>query len=190
MKKIISAKFIKGVVGEDKILDNGLAQVAFIGRSNVGKSSTINIITDEEDLARVSALPGRTQEINIFLINDGFYLVDLPGYGYSKASKDDRQWLFELINWYLFNKKYQQKKIVIIIDANIGPSKDDLEIIAELEAHGKNILIAANKIDKIKKSELKKQSDKIRQIFNDHEIVFYSTKTGVGVDELIAAVLK
>ncbi|MEI7452069.1 MAG: ribosome biogenesis GTP-binding protein YihA/YsxC [Candidatus Falkowbacteria bacterium] len=188
--KITSAQFIKGVVGEDKILDNGISQVAFIGRSNVGKSSTINTITGEKELARVSALPGRTQEINIFFINEKFYLVDLPGYGYSKASKDDRQWLFELVNWYLFNDHYQQKKIVVIIDANIGPSKDDLEIISELEERGKNILIAANKIDKIKKSELKKQCDKIRNIFNDHEIVFYSTKTGAGVDELIDAVLK
>jgi len=187
---IISAKFIKGVVGEDKILDNGILQVAFIGRSNVGKSSTINVLTKVKELARVSALPGRTQEINIFLINDRFYLVDLPGYGFSKASKEDREWLFELINWYLFNERYQQKKIVLIIDANVGPSKDDLEILAALESRGKTILIAANKIDKIKKSEFKKQSDKIRKLVGDHEIVFYSTKTGVGVDALSAAVVK
>ena len=186
--KILSAKFIKGVVGEDKILDNGIPQVAFIGRSNVGKSSTINALTGTKDLARVSALPGRTQEINVFLINDNFYLIDLPGYGFAKTSKEDRDWLFELINWYLFNTRVEQKKIVVIIDANIGPSKDDLEIISALTARGKNILIAANKVDKIKKSELKKQSDKIRQLIGDHEIVFYSTKTGVGMSDLIMAI--
>ena len=84
---ITSAIFVKGLVGDDEILNDGKDQVAFIGRSNVGKSSVINSLVNKKDLARTSSFPGRTQEINVFLINKDFYLVDLPGYGFAKGSK-------------------------------------------------------------------------------------------------------
>ena len=183
--KIISAKFIKTVVGEDAILQDKTPQVAFIGRSNVGKSSTINALVKQKGLAIVSALPGRTQGVNVFLINEAFYLIDLPGYGYAKLSKTDRAWLHDLINWYLFNKKFEQKKIALIIDANVGPTKDDLELLHELEDQNKNILVIANKIDKIKKSEYFKQCNKIKELIGYHEIIFYSSKTGIGIPEII-----
>lgn len=186
---IVSSKFIKTVVGEDSVLLNGIPQVAFIGRSNVGKSSTINALVKQKGLAIVSASPGRTQGVNIFLINEDFYLVDLPGYGFAKLSKTDRAWLHELINWYLFNKKFEQKKIVLIIDAKIGPTPDDLELLHELEAQNKNILVIANKIDKIKKSEYFKQCNKIKELIGYHEIIFYSSKTGTGIKEIINQIL-
>src|SRR3989344_2302589 len=100
--QITSAEFVKGVVGEDEILTDGTPQIAFIGRSNVGKSSVINSLAQKKDLARTSAFPGRTQEINLFLINRSFYLVDLPGYGYAKMSKEKQFELQDLIAWYLF----------------------------------------------------------------------------------------
>jgi len=182
--KITSAKFIKGIVRDDETLKDGLPQVAFIGRSNVGKSSTINSLTGQKNLARTSSTPGRTQEINLFLINKSFYLVDLPGYGFSKVSKESKEELFELVNWYLFTSGYEQKMVVLIIDANIGATESDLEILRALEEHGKNIIIIANKIDKIKKSAYAKQIQTIRDAVGKHKVVPYSSKKGIGISDL------
>lgn len=188
--KIQTAEFIKSVVGPDKILDDGRPQIALIGRSNVGKSSTINILTKSRGLARTSALPGRTQEVNIFLINKSFYLVDLPGYSFAKISRADRNWLHRLIDWYLFNDQYTQQKIVLIIDFKVGPTADDLEMLQALEQRSKPILVIANKIDKVKKSEVKNQIVKIQTLVGSHKIVFYSAKTGDGINDLINEIFK
>jgi len=186
---ITSAKFIKTAVGDDAVFLDNTPQIAFIGRSNVGKSSTINALTKQKGLAIVSASPGRTQGLNVFLINEKFYLVDLPGYGFAKLSKTDRDWLHELINWYLFNPKFQQKTIVQIIDAHVGPTKDDMELLQTMEQHNKNILVIANKIDKIKKSQYANQCQKIKDLIGYHEIIFYSSKTGVGISEIVNKIL-
>jgi GTP-binding protein len=185
----LSAEFIKGVVGEDVILDSNYPQIAFIGRSNVGKSSTINSLVKQKGLARTSALPGRTQQINIFLLNDSIYLADLPGYGFAKASKADQKWIFKLINWYLFNSGYEQKKVVMIIDAKIGPTRDDLDMLEALEAREKNIVIVANKVDKLKKADYKKQLAKIQEEIGLHIVIPYSAEKGIGVDSLIREIL-
>jgi len=100
--KIKTAVFVRGVTNEGNMVHDDIPQVAFIGRSNVGKSSVINSICNNKKLARSSAMAGRTQEINLFLINDSFYLVDLPGYGYARGSRDNRQLITERINWYFF----------------------------------------------------------------------------------------
>ncbi len=188
--RITSAKFIKGIVRDDEALKNGIPQVAFIGRSNVGKSSTINALTKQKGLARTSSAPGRTKEINLFLINESFYLVDLPGYGFSGGSKESKEQLFELVNWYLFTSGYEQKIIVLIIDANIGATENDLEILHALKDHNKNIVIAANKIDKIKKSDYIKQIQKIQEVIGNHKLVPYSSKKGIGISELTKEITK
>lgn len=185
--KIISAKFVRGITGEDKIFDNNIPQIAFIGRSNVGKSSTINSLVGQKGLAKTSATPGRTQQINVFLINEQFYLVDLPGYGFAKLSKADRQWLQELINWYFFNPKHQQRQIALIIDALIGPTNDDLEMLSAMDEHKKNVVVVANKADKIKKSQYKQQLEKIQAKVGGHRVFPYSAKTGQGGKELAEA---
>lgn len=187
--EINSAKFIKTAVGEDQVFLDGLPQIALIGRSNVGKSSTINALTKQKGLAIVSSSPGRTQGLNIFLINNERYLVDLPGYGFAKLSKSDRQWLHELINWYLFNNNFQQRLIVQIIDAEIGPTKDDLELLAILKEQHKPVLVLANKIDKIKKSKYASQCQKIQQQLGAVELMFYSSKTNSGIKEVITRIL-
>lgn len=186
---IVSAKFLKTIVGPDPLFLDPRPQIAFIGRSNVGKSSTINALTKQKGLAIVSAAPGRTQGLNAFLINDNCYLIDLPGYGFAKLSKTDRAWLHDLINWYLFNREFNQKIIVQIIDANIGPTADDLELLRALEARGKNILVLANKIDKLKKSEYSKKCQKIKDLIGHHEVLFYSSKTGSGISEITHKIL-
>ncbi|MCX6755470.1 MAG: ribosome biogenesis GTP-binding protein YihA/YsxC [Candidatus Nomurabacteria bacterium] len=182
--KITSAKFVKGVVGDDEILGNGIPQIAFIGRSNVGKSSVINSLTGVKDLARTSSFPGRTQEINLFLINTKFYLVDLPGYGYAKMSNAGRDAIAELISSYFFHSTYVQEKVVLIIDAVVGFTDKDLGMLRALEEHDKNIIIVANKIDKLKKSELNKQLKKIGDMTMGHIIIPYSALKKIGIKEL------
>jgi GTP-binding protein len=182
--KIQSAEFIKGLRGEDEILTDGKSQVAFIGRSNVGKSSVINSLVNRRDLAHSSSKPGKTVEINFFLINKDFYLVDLPGYGYAKASLEERDNLRKLIYWYLLYANVDQKKIVLIIDAKIGPTDQDLEILRRLSEAEKNIIIIANKVDKLKSSEKIKQLAKIQKLVGDHKVIPYSAEEKIGVGEL------
>lgn len=188
--KITSATFMRGLSGTDDILEDGVPQVAFIGRSNVGKSSVINSLTGQEGLARTSSFPGRTQEINVFLINKSLYLLDLPGYGYAQASREGRERLQKLIYWYLFDSPYRQKKVVLIIDANVGPTKDDLAMLRGLIDHHKDIVIVANKVDKIKKSEYESKFQALRDAIGNHAIVPYSAKKEIGISDLADEILK
>ena len=183
--KILSAEFIKSIVGEDEILDDGIPQVTFIGRSNVGKSSVINSLVGRRDLAHSSATAGRTKQINFFFINKNFYLVDLPGYGFAVHSLAIRKELRRLIFWYLLHANVDQKKVVLIIDAKVGPTDDDLEMLRRLEDNNKNILVVANKIDKVKKTELVKQLRNIAEFIGPHKIIPYSATEKIGVEELI-----
>jgi GTP-binding protein len=186
---ISSAKFIKGILGPDVALENNFPQVAFVGRSNAGKSSIINSLTKQKNLARVSVNPGRTQEINLFLINNSSYFLDLPGYGYAKASKEAQAELKKVIEGYLFNSAYRQKKVVLVIDAAIGPTELDLEMLYLLEKHAKNILILANKIDKVNHMAQKKQLAVIAKKVGDHLVVAYSAQKRIGIGELLGEIL-
>lgn len=178
--QITSAKFVKGIVKADELLDGELPQIAFIGRSNVGKSSVINSLTNQKDLAITSSFPGRTRQINLFLINNSFYLLDLPGYGYVRDSRAAREQFFKLIDWYLFESPYQQKKVVLIIDANIGPTDADLEMLQALDEFQKDMVIVANKIDKIKKSKYAGRLQEIKDLVGEHKIIPYSSYDKIG----------
>lgn len=188
--EIRSAIFIKGVVGPDEVLEEAKHQIAFIGRSNAGKSSVINSLTKQKDLARTSSFPGRTREINVFLINKSHYFIDLPGYGYARLSGHERKDLKALINWYLFESGYEQKKVVLIIDADVGLTENDLEMICCLDDEQKDIVIVANKIDKIKKPVYSKQLKKIQDMAGAHKVIFYSSEKRIGVTDLINEILK
>ena len=183
--RIRSAKFIKGVVADDDILGDGKPHVAFIGRSNVGKSSVINSLAFEKGLARTSSFPGRTKEINIFLLNKSLYLVDLPGYGYVRGSKENQTRLHNLIYWYLLDSEYEQKKVVLIIDANVGFTEDDVRMLHSLTMKKKDIVIIANKIDKMRPMARAAQLEKIHQGAPQHTIIPYSSKTKTGVNALL-----
>jgi len=185
--KIISAVFKKGLKGDDEILDDGRPQVAFIGRSNAGKSSVINSITRVKDLARTSSFPGRTTELNVFMINNSFYLVDLPGYGYAKASFESWKKLNDLVYWYLFNSRFQPK-VVLIIDASVGPTESDMGMLQSLEDKGVEIIVVANKIDKIKRSQYKKQLGMIESEMIGHKVIPFSSKVKIGIDELTSEI--
>ena len=182
---VASAVFVKAIVEEDEELERDIPQIAFIGRSNVGKSSLINALTRQKGLAKISSFPGRTAQIILFLINKSHFLVDLPGYGFAKASREKREQYQKLIDWYLFESGYPQKKVVLIIDANVGVTDSDVTMLENLERHGKDIVVVANKIDKIKKSVYDEQMKRIQEIVGKHKIVPLSTKTKVGVGTLI-----
>lgn len=186
--KIESTRFIKSIVSDDAIMEDGIPQIAFVGRSNVGKSSLINSLTGTE-LSRTSSFPGRTAQINFFLVNDSVYFVDLPGYGFAKTSGAKREEMSNLISTYLFNRVYKQKKIVLIIDANVGMTKQDVEMFEELQAHKKDFIIALSKVDKLSQSEAHHNIVAIKKITGDTELFEFSSKTKKGIDKLVEAVL-
>lgn len=188
--KITSAEFVKGVVGTDEVLESHIPQVAFIGRSNSGKSSVLNTLANKKGLARTSSLPGRTQMINLFLINKSLYFVDLPGYGFAKLPKETQQWLQKLIFWYLFKAEYKQKAVVMIIDANVGLTELDKEMFFSLQAQEKYIVIVANKIDKIKKSLLQEKLQDIQDFVGDCLVIPYSATKKIGVNLLTNEIFK
>ena len=192
--KIRSAKIMRGVTGTDEILEDGVPQVAFIGRSNVGKSSTINSLVGQTNLARTSSFPGRTQELNVFLITpekgSPFYLVDLPGNGFAQGAISKQEQILKLIRWYLTDSGIEQKKVVLIIDASIGATASDLEMFRILQVDNKDIVVVANKIDKIKKSEYVKRLRTIEGAFRGHKVIPFSAEKKIGVGELADEISK
>jgi GTP-binding protein len=186
--KITSAIFMRGILGSNKILDEKKPQIAFIGRSNVGKSSLLNSLTGKKELAISSKTPGRTKEINVFLINETHHFMDLPGYGYAKANAQTLEKLSKLVYWYIFDSEYNPK-VVLLIDAEIGPTKDDLAVLRELEKAGRDIVIVLNKVDKIRKSQYLNQLKKLSTLFTGHKLFPYSSKSKIGSEELITELL-
>jgi GTP-binding protein len=186
--KILSATFIKGLTEDDEILFDGTPQIAFLGRSNVGKSSVINSIVQRKDLAFSSPTPGLTKVVNVFHINKSFYLIDVPGYGFAKGSKDARSEMQRIITWYALHPVIEQKKIILIIDAKVGVTESDAEMLGMLEEAGKDVIIVANKIDKLKKNELKPALEAIADRVHPYPIIPYSATEKIGVGELIKAI--
>ena len=185
--KIETAEFVKGIRGTDEILNDRRPHVAFIGRSNVGKSSLINSLTRKDKLVKSSSLPGKTREINFFLINDEMYFVDLPGYGFAKIKGTQREKLRKMILWYLFDEELGgvDRKVVLIIDFKVGPSEFDLEMLYLLKESGLDYVVVANKIDKISKGARMKQFKKISEKIESDGILLYSAKTNEGREELL-----
>ncbi len=177
-------------MGDDEVLHNDVRQVAFIGRSNVGKSSVINNLAQRKDLAHSSPTPGRTRQINVYLINKSFYLVDLPGYGFAKGSKQDRNELKKLIDWYLFDAGINQSVIVLIIDAKVGMTDLDHDMLDLLEEAGKKVVVIANKVDKVKKSEYQKNMKAIQEAADPYPVIPYSALEKFGVGELINQIVQ
>jgi GTP-binding protein len=181
--KITSAKFVKGVVGPDESIENDTPQIAFIGRSNAGKSSLLNSLTNSKKLAITSNTPGRTKEINVFLINDTHYFMDLPGYGYARAGRATLEKLSQLIFWYLFESPHNPK-VVLLIDSVVGPTDDDMGMLRALEEVQMEVVVVANKVDKIKKSQYRNQLKKLSDQIKGHKLIPYSSKSKVGIQEL------
>lgn len=185
---IKSAQFVKGVVGSEGLPTDGKPQIAFVGRSNVGKSSLINSLTGRKGLAISSSKPGRTMQLNYFLVNEELYFVDLPGYGYAKTSLKHAEKMRRMIMWYLESGEARPDKVVLIIDAKVGPTKFDLEMMEMLQEQAHQVIVVANKADKVKSSEAVKQKRLIAEKIDSDNIVYYSTNTGQGKAELLAKI--
>ena len=186
--KIISAEFIKGIIGTDDILYNGKFQVAFMGRSNVGKSTLINSLTQKNNLARSSLDPGKTIRMDFFLINDRFYFVDFPGYGYARRSWEKREKLAKMILWYLMYSKVKNRLVVLIIDAKVGMTAYDLDMLKTVREEKIDHLIVVNKTDKLKMGQKEKQLAQIHSACRDSEVIEYSAKDKRGRKELLSKI--
>ncbi len=181
----LQAQFVKSINGTDKILFDRKPHIAFIGRSNVGKSSLINSLCGRKSLARSSSAPGKTTTIDFFDINSTHYFVDLPGYGFAHANNTSREHYRKLISWYLFRSGVTQKLAILIVDAKVGITDFDRETISLLTTSSIPFCCVANKIDKLKQGEKIKQMQLIQSILPSVPVIPYSTKTGEGKNELL-----
>lgn len=187
--KINSAKFIISNTDVRKCPNSPFPEYAFIGRSNVGKSSLINMLTNHKNLAKTSGKPGKTQLINHFLINESWYLVDLPGYGYAKVSKDKRQTFQKFIKDY-FNKRMQLACTFVLIDSRHEPQKIDLEFMEYLGENGIPFCIVFTKSDKLTRTGIDKNIAHYKKVMLEsweemptHFIT--SSESGKGKDEIL-----
>lgn len=184
---IRSAQFIKGILGTaDVSSDTKKPTFAFVGRSNVGKSSVINSLVNRRDLVRSSSTPGRTQEINYFLINEEIYFADLPGYGYAKIPSKQREKIRKLLAWFLGSAEVKIDAVVLIIDVNVGLKESDFDILELLHSIGRKVILVANKVDKSGKNAVHKQIGLIKQVVGACDLIPYSAKTKQGREELLA----
>jgi GTP-binding protein len=181
--KITSTEFIKSAFEESQWPSDMVPEVAFLGRSNVGKSSLINSLLGVRGLARTSSTPGRTQALNFFLINKRFRFVDLPGYGYARAPKQVRQTWGEMATDFLA-KRASLVLSIQIVDARHDPSKLDLQLDEWLSAHAKPRVVVATKSDKLSQNELRKSLERIERALQATSIIAYSAQTGRGRDAL------
>lgn len=181
--KITSAEFLKGIIGTDIILTDGVPEYAFVGRSNVGKSSVINSLVNRKDLVKTSNRPGKTTEINLFGINTKkCYFVDLPGYGYAKRSPKEKESIEKLILWYLMYSEASIFKVVLILDSKAGLTEFDEEMIHVLRDKGYPLIIVANKMDKLNQKETVAQLRAIKEAAHEAVVMPYSAVTA-GVKE-------
>ena len=184
--KIISAEFLTGAVSCKQYPDSECPELAFAGRSNVGKSSLINSLLNRKKLVKTSQTPGKTQEINFFKINNNFIFTDLPGYGFAKVPQPVRKRWGKMIEDYLL-KRETLLAVIFIIDLRRRPSQLDLSLQRWLEAHGVEYLLVGTKMDKLSQSEIKKQKDKLNVAYFDGgegELLVYSSKSSRGRKEL------
>jgi GTP-binding protein len=181
--KIVSAEFIKSVFAEEEWPRDEKPEIAFLGRSNVGKSSLINSLLGVKGLARTSSTPGRTQSLNFFLINNRFRFVDLPGYGYARVPKIIRASWGEMATNYLA-KRMQLVLSIQIVDSRHEPTTLDLQLNEWLAAHAKPRIVVATKSDKLSNNELRKNLERARHVINAERVIAYSAVTGKGRDEI------
>ena len=185
--KVTKAEFIKSAFTEDDWPKDSQPEVAFLGRSNVGKSSLINSVLAVRGLARTSSTPGRTQSLNFFSVNDRFKFVDFPGFGYARVPKNIKSTWGEMATAYLA-KRRQLVLSIHIVDSRHEPTKQDLQLHEWLEQSSKPQLIVATKSDKLSHNELKKNLQHIARVLDIDSVMAYSAKSGRGRNELWQAI--
>ncbi len=186
-----NAEFVRSVVSVADCPKDGLPQIAFAGKSNVGKSSVINRLLQRKNFARVGEAPGKTTHINFFCIDKKLYLVDLPGYGYAKVPKTEKERWGKLMEKY-FAAENTIDFGVMIVDARHKPTANDVTMAEYFKACGKPFVIVANKMDKLKKSEIEGNLACIRETLELPEevtLIPFSAQSGLGRDQLLSFIL-
>jgi len=185
-----NVEFVKSAADTGGLICDGLPQVVFSGRSNVGKSSVINRVLNRKNLARVASTPGKTVHINYFLIDKTAYFVDLPGYGYAKVSKSERDRWSRLMEGYFFGGGHITLG-VMIVDARHKPTADDMTMADWFTGSGCRLVIVANKTDKVKNSETEQNIARIREtlrLSEDTRIIPFSAEKGTNRADLISEI--
>ncbi len=183
---VATAAFVKSTVRSSDYPKDGRPEIAFLGRSNVGKSSLMNSLLGKKGLAKTSSTPGKTQMINYFDINGKFYFVDLPGYGFAKVPTRVKARWGRFVNAYLEHRE-PLRLVVLLVDSRHAPSTNDHQIMEQLDAAEVPTLLVATKIDKLKRSERKRNLARIQSALELPEeawIIPFSTVTGEGKKEL------
>lgn len=183
--KIGTAEFVRASAKPEDLLDDGAPEVAFVGRSNVGKSSLLNQLAGQR-IARTSSTPGRTRTVNWFRIDGKWWLVDLPGYGFARASKSDRQAWGEVVEAY-FARRPARGLAVQLVDAKVGATESDVGAHDWLRATGHELVLVATKVDRLKRGERARVLERIRQalgLTGGADLLAVSSVSGEGVREL------
>lgn len=181
--QVDSAEFIRSAFGHADFLRDGRPQVLFVGRSNVGKSSLLNRLLGKKALARVSSTPGRTRAVNYFLVNGRFYFVDLPGYGYAKASRDERREWAKVVEEFL-GEALPDARVVLLIDGKVGATPLDVEAFRFLFGRGAEVTLVATKIDRVSSGRRAVQLAGIRTTLglpSETPIIPVSAESGEGM---------
>jgi GTP-binding protein len=186
--KIESAEFIRSAHGSGDYLRDGRPEIAFVGRSNVGKSSLLNRLLGRKGLARTSQTPGRTQAVNYFLVNRRFYFVDLPGYGYAKAGKEARrEWAARVEGYF---REEPPDAIVLLVDGKVGATPLDVQAYEYLSGLGAALIVAATKVDKLSRGKWASGVKEVRKTLSLEEgvpVIPVSAHSGDGIKELWGA---
>lgn len=183
--KVTSADIVISAVRPNQYPDTQLPEIALAGRSNVGKSSFINKMLNRKALARTSSKPGKTQTLNFFLINEQIFYVDVPGYGYAKVSKKEREAWGKMIETYITTRE-QLRAVVLLVDLRHSPTEDDVMMYDFLKHYGIPVIIVATKADKIPKGKWEKHAKVVReklQIEEGDELILFSSETGMGKEK-------
>jgi GTP-binding protein len=183
--KVTSAEFVKSATRPSEFPPGNLPEIVFAGKSNVGKSSLINILVNRKNLAKTSSQPGRTQTINFFRVNEKISFVDLPGYGYAKVPIRIREKWKPMVESYLQTRE-GIRLVILILDARRGASAQDLDLLDWLEYHGISCLIVLTKADKLSSIERARQKKALSEapLLRGKPFRFFSALTGEGKDEL------
>jgi len=183
--KIQSAEFVKTVsINDKKVYFDARNEIVFVGRSNVGKSSLMNALMHKKDLVKTSSKPGKTRNANIFLVNEKYYFTDLPGYGFAKLGQSLREDLDALISWYLEERKQYLKKVVLVVDAKIGPQEKDIEMMKFLSEQELSPVIVLSKCDRLGKNDINKSIAHTQSVFFGQQILAISSSKWDGILEL------
>ena len=180
--KINNVELTISAVRQSQYPEDTKPEFLLVGRSNVGKSSFINSIIERKNLARISSTPGKTQTLNFYIVNDAFYLVDVPGYGYASVSKEMQQKFGMMIEEYLEHRD-SLKRVYMLVDFRIKPTQDDLLMYNFLKYHNLPVTIVATKVDKVSKNDREKQIKIITEeleISETDRLVLFSNKTKLG----------